>query len=164
MEYSFSPDVLELNKEALSEGQVPLETRKKRRVSSVTSIRTLDRLFSELIRRRAIQKVGGCERCLSPKQNILKDNGDVFPAWKQLQTSHFWGRAKKSVRWDTDNAVGLCGGCHRYLTAHPEEHARWFQDHLGEQAFEFLKYRSLNTGKPDLDNLYLYLKAKLGEL
>ena len=72
----------------------------------------LDSLFSEYIRKRAISKVGGCERCLTPKFDIQKDNGDIFPAWKQLQCSHFIGRSKKSTRLDEDNCIGICGACH----------------------------------------------------
>lgn len=123
-----------------------------------------DILFSESIRKRAIKLVGGCERCLTPKHDILKDDGKLFPAWKQLQTSHFWGRVKKAVRWDEDNAVGLCGACHLYFTAHPAEHTRWYKEHLGEQAYDLLEARAHIPQKPDEKALEIYLKSKIKEL
>ncbi|KKM74406.1 hypothetical protein LCGC14_1400670 [marine sediment metagenome] len=105
----------------------------------------LDAKFSEVIRRRAIQK----------------DNGDTFPAWKLLQCSHFIGRAKKSVRWDEDNASGLCGGCHMYFTAHPDEHTEFFKDRLGDK-FDLLQARKHQI-KPDKYLIYLHLDELLLE-
>lgn len=120
----------------------------------------LDKLFSEYIRKRAIKEAGGCERCLNPKYDIEKENG-IFPAWKQLQCSHFKGRARKSVRYDEDNAAGLCGGCHMYLTAHPDEHEAWFKERLGEEKFDLLICRSSRPQKVDKDLIYLYFKQKI---
>lgn len=121
----------------------------------------LDAKFSEVIRRRAILNTGGCERCLTPKYDIEKDNGDTFPAWKLLQCSHFIGRAKKSVRWDEDNASGLCGGCHMYFTAHPDEHTEFFKDRLGDK-FDLLQARKHQI-KPDKYLIYLHLDELLLE-
>jgi len=121
----------------------------------------LDTLFSEFIRKRAIAKVGGCECCLTPKRDILKDNGKVFPAWKQLQASHFWGRGKKATRFDPDNAVGICFHCHIQLTAHPREHSRWFEEHLGQPAFDLLEARACIHDKVDEKALEIYLKSKI---
>ena len=123
----------------------------------------LDILFSEFIRKRAISKVNGCERCLTPKHDIIKENGKVFPAYKQLQCSHFWGRVKKSVRYDEQNAVGLCGACHLYLTAHPREHSRWFEEHLGQPAFDLLEARAHIPTKIDENLLTLYFQTKIKE-
>ena len=105
----------------------------------------LDVLFSKFIRMRAMSRVGGCERCLHTKVD-----------YKQLQCSHFHGRGKKSVRWDEDNSVGLCGGCHMYLTAHPTEHVRWFEERLGGRA-DLLEARMRATRlKPDKVALKFY--------
>ena len=124
-------------------------------------IEPLDKLVSEYIRRRALQRAGGCERCLTPKYDIVKDNGEIYPAWKQLQNSHFHGRSKKSTRHDEDNLAGLCGACHMYLTAHPLEHVEWFKNHLGQEAFDLLNSRMRIPGKPDKAALILYYKDKL---
>ena len=111
----------------------------------------LDKLFSEFIRRRAMQRVGGCERCL---------NGKID--YKQLQCSHFHGRAKKSVRWDEDNAIGLCGACHMYLGARPTEHVEFFKKLLGDK-FDLLQTRS-KPGKPDKELIQLYLRQQIEKL
>ncbi|KKM75483.1 hypothetical protein LCGC14_1389770 [marine sediment metagenome] len=113
----------------------------------------LDKLFSEFIRRRAMVRVGGCERCLTPKVS-----------YKQLQCSHFHGRSRKSVRWDEDNAVGLCYGCHQYLSSHPQEHLEWFKKHIGVSEFENLEGRMRQRGHPDKQLLTLYYKAQLEEI
>ena len=115
-------------------------------------ITLLDGLFSEFIRKRAIVTAGGCERCKTPKRS-----------YKQLQCSHFAGRAAKSVRWDEENAAGLCGACHMYFTAHPFEHNKWFMERLGDR-FELLMVRRRSTWpKPDRKMIELYLRQKIKE-
>lgn len=110
----------------------------------------LDKLFSEYIRKRS---KGYCQRC-----------GRFYGNWKQLQTSHFYGRSRKSVRWDEDNAVALCFGCHQYFTSHPLEHTEWFTAHLGEHEFQELSHRARQIGKPDKLLLEIFYKQKIAEL
>ena len=125
----------------------------------------LDELFRTFIRLRAIKLVHGCERCKHPKYDKQKENGDILPAWKQLQCSHFWGRGKHSTRWDEDNAVGLCGGCHMYFTANPEEHREWFVNHLGQEGYEILNARARVPARYiDKEAILLYLEAQIKEL
>lgn len=116
-------------------------------------IARLDVLFSEYIRKRAIQQVGGCERC-----------GNWKADYKQLQCSHFWGRRKQSVRHNEDNAIGLCGACHMYFTSNPQEHYEWFKKRLGEERFELLNMQAQTYYKVDIEAVTIYLKAKLIEL
>lgn len=116
----------------------------------------LDKMVSEFARRRAIKRVGGCERCLHPKFDIQKDNGDILPAWKQLQCSHFFGRGSKSVRFDEFNVLGLCGACHMLLEHHPSEHTEWFKNYIGEAEYDMLQARARTPAR--------YLDKKLLEL
>ena len=102
----------------------------------------LDVLFSKYIRLR--DKV--CQRCGGSGK---------------LQCSHFHGRAKKSVRWDEDNAVAFCCGCHMYFTANPYEHTIWFENHLGVAKFEFLGCRSRVIGMPDKIALEIYFRDRI---
>lgn len=114
----------------------------------------LDVLFSEYIRKRAMVRVHGCERCGHWKED-----------YKQLQCSHFHGRGKRSVRFDEDNAIGICGACHLYLTAHPLEHVGFFKALLGEDKFDMLNARMRIPAKSiDKSVLTLYYKSKLEEL
>ena len=113
----------------------------------------LDTLFSEYVRKRAMARVHGCERCLRGKA-----------AYSELQCCHFHGRSRKSVRWDEDNAAGLCMGCHVYLDSHPLEKVQFFQERLGD-GFDLLTARASQTyPRPDREALGLYFKAKLREV
>jgi hypothetical protein len=114
---------------------------------------SLDKLFSEYIRKRAMRDTGGCERCHAGKRN-----------YKQLQCSHFHGRRKRSVRFDEDNACGICAACHMYLGANPAEHVRFFQERLSMTAFENLQIRAQFKHKIDESAVALYLREKLKEL
>ncbi len=124
----------------------------------------LDELCSEYIRKRAIKQAGGCERCLSPKYDILKDNGEVYPAWKQLQTCHFYSRRQHSVRYDPDNLVGLDFGCHQYLDSHPIEKIAFFEKRLGTQGFDMLTHRANTPQKVDKQAIKLYLQERIKEV
>ena len=109
----------------------------------------LDRLFSELIRRRS---KGFCQRC------------GRYYEWKDLQCSHFIGRSKRSTRWDEENACALCFGCHQYFTSHPYEHTEWFKARLGEERFDLLQGRARNISKPDRELIGIYLLQQIKEL
>lgn len=125
----------------------------------------LDILFSEVIRRRAIQRVGGCERCLTPKFDIQKDNGAISPAWQQLQCSHLISRWHKSMRWDEDAALGLCGGCHMWIDHEAEEKIALLVSKIGQDRYDLLKARSRTPSKYiDINAITLYLNQKLKEL
>jgi len=125
----------------------------------------LDELFSELIRKRAIGRVGGCERCLTPKRDIVKENGEILPAWRQLQCVHFNGRARKSVRCDEDNAIGGCSGCHTFLDSQATDKVEFFKSYLGEEKYNLLQSRMRITyPKPDRKAIELYLRTKINDM
>jgi len=106
---------------------------------------SLDILFSRYIRARDKY----CQRCGSSSG---------------LQACHFIGRARRSVRWDDDNAICLCFGCHAYFTAHPLEFVEWFTDKLGQDKVDLLRARERIREKPDKEGLKLYYTVKLKEL
>ena len=110
---------------------------------------SLDTLFSKFIR---LRDKGTCQRC-----------GHYVGLTPGLHCSHFHGRSRKSVRWDEDNAVALCFGCHQYFTSRPLEHVEWFKSHLGDR-FELLSGRMRQIGKPDKELLGLYYKEKIKQL
>jgi len=105
----------------------------------------LDRLFSKYIRARDQY----CQRCGSPRS---------------LQCSHFWGRAKKSVRFDEENCIALCFGCHAFLGAHPALHRDFFLERLGQERYDLLEARAYQVGKPDVAALTLYYNSKIEEV
>ena len=108
-----------------------------------------DKLFSEFIRKRAVKFAGGCEYC-----------GKTMD-WKSLQTSHFHGRRKRSVRYDPQNACGVCFSCHIYLGENPYAHTEFFKDRLGSDRFEWLNIRAEKIVKRDKDEITVYLKQLL---
>lgn len=114
----------------------------------------LDTLFSEFIRKRAMQRVHGCERCLAWK-----------PTYIDLQCSHYHKRRKQSVRFDEDNCIGICFGCHQYFEENRDEYTEWMIDYLGEQTFDLLKARTRQVyPRPDKKLLTLYYQEKIKEL
>ena len=111
----------------------------------------LDELFSEFIRKRAMSRVHGCERCLAGKID-----------YKQLQCAHLTGRWRKSTRWDEDNAIGACGGCHRVLDRDHIEKEEFIKEHLGEEGYNLLKARARTPARYlDENALTLYYKEKI---
>lgn len=128
------------------------------------SEKVLTDLFSEYIRRRAVIRCGGCERCGHSKHDLVKDNGLSFPGWKQLQAAHFIGRNAKNVKWDEDNAAGLCGGCHIHAHGHPLDFTEWIKNHLGSEVYNALIGRWRERSKPDISLLVMYYRQKIKEL
>jgi hypothetical protein len=113
----------------------------------------LDKLFSEFIRKRAMKNAGGCERCHAGKSS-----------YKSLQCSHFHGRRKRSVRYDIDNAIGICGACHMYLGANPAEHVLFFLEKLGQEKFNNLHIRAQFHYKIDEQAIALDLRQRIKDL
>ena len=106
-----------------------------------------DILFSKLIRLKADNH---CEYC-----------GKYF---KNLQCSHFFGRRRKSVRYDPDNASALCMSCHMYLGENPYAHTEWFKKRLGSERFEQLSIRNnmiKKYTKEDKENIKTKLKEQI---
>ena len=103
-----------------------LKTRRKKTDRQKTKA-LLDELYREYIRRRAMKRAGGCERCHTPKLS-----------YKDLQTAHFHTRGGHTTRWDIRNSVGLCGGCHMYIDSHEEEKIEFEKEILGEEEYERL--------------------------
>ena len=122
----------------------------------------LDILTSEFARRRAIKEVGGCERCLTPKYSITKEDGSEFPAWKQLQCAHYYGRSRKITRYDPDNVFGFCGACHIYFTSNPNEFIDWFIKTKGQDKLDLLQARMRIPARYlDRNGIELYLKEEI---
>ena len=107
-------------------------------------ISALDRKFSLYIRGRAKWT---CERC----------HKKYSPPTMALHCSHFWGRARKSVRFDPENAASICHGCHVFLTSYPEEHRAWFLKRLGQNRYDALMLRANNPVKVDYTLVGMFL-------
>ena len=115
----------------------------------------VDKLWSDFIRKRAIVRVGGCERCKAQKAS-----------YKDLQACHCHGRGKGTVRCDPDNGLGLCYGCHRYIDSQYIAKKELFTEYLGENGFEQLEIRARvrRKGKRDKVAEALFLREEIKKL
>ena len=74
-----------------------------RKKSRKNIIKTLDKVFSEYIRRRyAKNNIAECFTCGK------KDH------WKKMQCGHFQSRKHYSTRWNEDNCQVQCVGCNMF--------------------------------------------------
>lgn len=107
-------------------------------------IKKLDKLFSDVIRERAEWQ---CQRCL---RSFMKGAGG-------LQCAHIFTRSRLSTRWDIENAVALCGGCHLYWAhKYPYDFYEWIErDVLGTERFKALRTRSNLSWRVGLSELKL---------
>ena len=110
----------------------------------------LDRLFSRYIR---LRDGGICQRC-----------GKYVGLTQGLHCAHFHSRRHQNTRYDPDNAIALDFGCHQYLDSHPIEKIEFFKARLGEQAFDLLRARANEVGRPDKKAIELWLKKELKEV
>ena len=129
--------VLDITQEEYEE-LMGLKKERKVRTASQKKTKELDDLCSEYVRKRAILRVGGCERCHHKKTS-----------YKELQWAHYIARGKKSVRWDPDNAAGLCPPCHMHLDNHPVEKLSFFYELLGKDKISELANLEKSTVKVD---------------
>ena len=88
-----------------------------------------DRNFSMFIRARDFYT---CQRCHSTHP----------PNSKGLHCAHMFTRRLQVTRFDPDNAVALCYGCHAYVDSHPSEKLAFFRGLLGDERFEALAARA----------------------
>ena len=120
---------------------------------SKTTIRRTDRQFSTYIRMRdgrCVYKI----KCYGEPRN-----------WKELDCSHYHGRGKESVRFDTDNCDAACKSCHNFV--HTADGMIWLDEwkekQLGKKGFELLLLRANTTKKRDdfIDTLAIKMLSGL---
>tara|TARA_R100000773_G_scaffold38499_1_gene33669 strand:- start:62 stop:436 length:375 start_codon:yes stop_codon:yes gene_type:complete len=66
-----------------------------------------------------------------------------------LHCSHYFGRAKKGVRYDAMNAFAHCYGCHQRFSSNPDYFYRHYIETYGEGALTLLreKVEDITLGK-----------------
>ena len=117
------------------------EKRKVAREKKAVSVSALDKklltLWSQIVR-----KGGICEHC--------------HRSGVKLDAHHVYGRRNNSVRYDLDNGVVLCSGCHTMssiFSAHqtPTEFTDWIKDYRGEEWYNTLRERARSSFHPTSD-------------
>lgn len=98
-------------------------------------LKTLDKLWSKLVREKYNKK---CAICGAPNPHA----------------HHIFSRSYKSTRWDIDNGVALCYK-HHFFFAHVkyEEFRDFIISHIGSEAYDKLKEKSMIVMKPDLNQI-----------
>jgi len=61
-----------------------------------------------------------------------------FDGYPKMELAHIYGRANKSVRWDTLNGLCLCHTCHAKFTANPLDFEKWLRVYFGSGYMELL--------------------------
>ena len=133
-----------------------LKTRRKK-TEQQKWVARLDMMASEFIRRRAMQRIGGCEKCHQGKVS-----------YHGLDWAHYRSKNRHSIRWDESNAAGLCGGCHRFLdSVDPKAKVEFFRVLLGQEEFDRINLRAevtMRSAVTDYKAWQIYLNRKLKEL
>ena len=56
----------------------------------------------------------------------------------KMEAAHIYGRANKSVRWDTMNILCLCFRCHLDFTGNPLDFETWLKGYFGNGYLDIL--------------------------
>jgi len=60
-----------------------------------------------------------------------------------LDAAHIFSRRFRATRWDIDNGISLCVGCHRgWAHTHPAEFLSWVKTRIGGGKFEALRMKA----------------------
>jgi len=93
-------------------------------------LRPTDKLFSKYIRKRDNYT---CQRC----RTVYPNGG------RGLHCSHYWGRGRENTRFDPENCIALCFGCHHIWGGDGrDEYTEYMQNKLGDERFEHLRIRA----------------------
>ncbi len=78
-----------------------------------------------------------CQRC----------SKKYTPPTAALHCSHYWSRGAWTVRFDEENTMALCYGCHSFLGGNPQEHREFVLARLGQERYDALQQRRNKTLK-----------------
>jgi len=109
-----------------------------------------DTAFSKYIRTR---DKWTCQRCKT-----------MYPEKHQgLHNSHYFGRGNECTRFDPENCIALCFGCHQAWDSNKEDYRDFKIKQLGEKRFKALRVRASSICKKDREMSYLKAKKLLEE-
>lgn len=118
---------------------------------------TLDRIFSEYIRRRDSDG-NGYGRCISCGKIVY---------WKDADAGHFVNRAHMSLRYDEKNVNLQCRHCNRFREGEMLGYSEGLVKKYGSEVLDYLKIKKHNTCKLSqvaIDALKKEYKKKIKEL
>lgn len=115
---------------------------------------SLDALFSNYVRARDNYT---CQRCAKYYE----------PPTRAIHSAHIFSRSHKGLRWNPDNAIALCHGCHVYFGGNPLYFKEWIVTRIGTRKYEVLMYLARKPTKYtrwDREIIRQDLKARLKAL
>ena len=65
----------------------------------------------------------------------------------RMECSHVYSRRHRTIRWDVDNAMSQCNGCHRAWHESPLRSFAWFESKFGICRVELLREKMDNKQK-----------------
>ena len=94
-------------------------------------------MFSKYIRSRDNYT---CQRC-----------GKVHPGGgRGLHCSHYWGRGRENTRFDPEDCIALCYGCHRIWGGDERsDYTAFMRRKLGDTGYDLLDIRAHTYKKRD---------------
>lgn len=122
-----------------------------------TSKNTLDRIFSEFIRRRDADKDGyvRCYCCNYPVH------------WESAQAMHFCNRRHLNTRWFEKNVHGGCISCNMYNGGNLEAYERHLKKDYGESIVEVLtimKNTYMKYSDDEMEGMIIHYKNEVKRL
>ena len=131
---------------------------KKAKTERQKLTKRLDDLWSLVVRQRANHTCVKCGRVVIP------GSGNAMNA------HHLIGKGSRSTRWDLENGICLCAGCHRMKTdaAHrqPEKFKKWVMDEYGIGWYANMVVKGNQIKKwtiPELEELLETFKKEIKE-
>lgn len=113
-----------------------------RKPSKKTLKNKLDKEISRIVRAR-----GKCAKCGKEE-------------YEKLQAAHIFSRSNLSTRWDLDNLLCLCGGCHLFWAhKNPVEFTEFVRNYLGEYKYERLRQNATSIKKWTIEDLQIMLEV-----
>jgi 5-methylcytosine-specific restriction endonuclease McrA len=114
--------------------------------------RPTDILFSKYIRKRDNYT---CQRC----GKMYSDGG------KGLHCSHYHSRSHENTRFDPENCIALCFGCHHLWGGDlKDDYTAFMKEKLGDKAFDYLRIRANTYKKKDNSLDMLGIKELMKEV
>lgn len=65
------------------------------------------------------------------------------------------------MRFEADNVIAACYGCHQFLGSMPEKHREFFLKRLGQKRFDLLMLKANTPERPDYKAIKLWLDLEL---
>ena len=126
--------------------------KKTRRNERTKLIKKIDAVVSLMVRNRDNWT---CQRC----------GTKYTPATQGLHCSHYFSRRFMGTRFNLDNLISLCYGCHRLVESDKQGWYKDFMiDKLGQNGYNTLEFKARNITKFSESELEILLEQLKKEL